>query len=301
MYGSEQEVRVGFAGLGVMGGPMALRLQGNGWPLMVWNRTITKANQLKEAGAQVAGSLADLANCRVVVLMLFDAEAVRDVLIREGGLLRGETVPDVVVNMSTIDTVTAGEMSTACAAKGCEYLASPVSGSTQFAKEGKLTVIVSGPQAAFAKVEPILSVMGTRVLHIGEGVEANLAKLCINLVIGASSSALMEAIAMTSKGGIDRATYLSILNESVIGSAYSRYKTPHLVELDFTPAHSLNGLDKDYNLIEQTAEALGVTIPITAMVHQQIRAAMGRGEGELDMTGILKQYLRDAGLDQEPS
>lgn len=134
------------------------------------------------------------------------------------------------------------------------------------------------------------------MLHVGEGVEAHVVKLAVNMVIGAYASAMYEALTLCLKDGVDESTYLGILNESVIGTPCSRYKAAGLVDHDYTPGHTISGLDKDFGLIELTAGSLGVATPITALVRQQIRAAVGRGEGALDMTALLEQCLRDAGL-----
>lgn len=299
--------RVGFAGLGIMGAPMSRRLLDQGRSLVVWNRSAEKADALAEEydGVEVVSAPADLAGCDVVLGMMLHTAACERLLLGDDGLLTADRPPKVLVNMATIDPRSSVRFREACLERGCEYLAAPVSGSTMFAREGKLTIITSGSPDTFDAVRPLLADAGQQVLHVGEGVEAHLLKLAVNMVIGAYSSAMYEAITLCLKGGVDEGAYLNILNESVIGTPFSRYKTAGLVAHDYTPGHTVRGLDKDFELIELTARSLGAAIPVTSLVRQQIRAGVGRGEGHLDMTALLKQYLRDAGLaevaDHEPA
>ena len=290
--------RIGFAGIGIMGAPMVRRLLDQGRSVVVWNRTAEKASDVAAGhdAAEVVSRPADVTKADVVILMLLDTAACERVLLAPDGLLQADRLPKVVVNMSTIDPLSSARLREACVGRGCDYVAAPVSGSTLFAREGMLTIIASGTSDAFESVRPILEDLGKRVLHVGEHVEGNLLKLAVTMVIGAYSSAMYEAMALCRKGGVDEATYLSILNESVIGTAYSRYKTPALIAHDYAPAHSVSGLAKDYDLMDLTAQWLNTPIPITAIVRQQLRAAVGRGDGALDMTALLDQYLRDAGL-----
>lgn len=289
--------RVGFAGIGLMGEPMAAHLLETGHQVLAWNRTREKAQRLAdEHGAEVAPSPADLAGCDVVVVMLLAADHVRTALFGPDGVLSGDRTPRVVVNMSTVEVPAAQEIAAECERRGCAYLAAPVSGSTSYAREGKLTVIASGAQQPFETVQPLLSTMGKKVLYTGSGVEANLIKLAVNMVIGATNSALAEALALVAKGGVQESVYLDVLNQSVIASPWIEYKTKQLIDHDYTPGHTLRGLDKDYALMATTADAAGVPLPITSFVHQQIRSAIGHGDGETDMTGLVKHAFGAAGL-----
>jgi 3-hydroxyisobutyrate dehydrogenase len=287
---------VGFAGIGLMGTPMAVRLAPD-HQLRVWNRTPEKAEAfVADHGGTAVAAPADLAACEVVLLMLLDTPAVRRTLLDADGLLSANRHPKVVVNMSTIETPAAEEFREAVERAGIGYVAAPVSGSTAYARDGQLTILASGDEDALTLARPVLERLGRMVLRVGSGTEANLVKLCVNLVIGATNAALMEALAMAAKGGVDEGTYLEVLNESVIGSAYSRYKTDQLIQHNFTPGHTLGGLDKDYRLMMATSEALGAPLPITSFVHQMIRSSVGRGDGKLDMTALLKQAYAAAGL-----
>lgn len=289
--------RIGFAGTGLMGLPMAARLLDTGHQVLAWNRTQEKAQRLAdEHGAEVAASPAELAACDVVVVMLLAADHVRAALFGDQGILSGDRTPRVIINMSTIEVPAAEEVAAECMNRGCAYLAAPVSGSTSYAREGQLTIVASGAQQSFDAVQPVLAAMGKAVLYTGSGVTANLIKLAINMVIGATNSALAEALALVVKGGVDEATYLDVLNQSVIASPWIEYKTKQLVEHDYTPGHTLRGLDKDYGLMAATADSSGVPLPITSFVHQQIRSAIGRGDGEADMTALVKHAFQAAGL-----
>lgn len=290
--------RVGFAGIGLMGGPMAANLLETGREVLAWNRTPEKSRRLADDhGAKVATSPAELAECDVVVLMLLAADHVRGVLFGPDGVFSGSHAPRVVVNMSTVEIPAAEEIAARCAERGSAYLAAPVSGSTSFAREGKLTIIASGEEESFQAVRPLLDTLGQKVIYTGSGVDANLIKLAVNMVIGATNSALAEALALIAKGGVGESAYLEVLNQSVIASPWIAYKTKQLIEHDFTPGHTLRGLDKDYALMATTADAAEVPLPVTSFVHQQIRGAIGRGDGEADMTGLVKHAFLEAGLE----
>lgn len=276
---------------------MAFRLLDTGHRVLAWNRTREKAQLLADDhGAEVAASPADLAQCDVVVVMVLAADHVRAALFGDDGILSGEKKPRIIVNMSTIEVPAAEDIAAECAKRGCEYLAAPVSGSTSYAREGQLTIIASGEQRSFDTVRPVLAAMGKKVLYTGEGVNANLIKLAVNMVIGATNSALAEALALVVKGGVDEATYLDVLNQSVIASPWIEYKTKQLAAHDYTPGHTLRGLDKDFALMATTADSTGVPLPVTSFVHQQIRGAIGRGDGDADMTALAKQAFLEAGL-----
>lgn len=290
--------RVGLAGTGLMGGPMAARLLESGRQLVAWNRTEGKVDALvRDFGAEKATTPAELAGCDVVLVMLLAADHVRELLFGSEGVLSSDRAPRVVVNMSTIEVPAAEELRARCAERGVAYVAAPVSGSTGYAREGRLTIVLSGASQTVQALHPLLEQLGRRILVVGKGVEANLVKLAINMVIGATNSALSEALAMAVKGGVTETTYLEALNESVIASPWLEYKTKQLIEHDFAPAHTLHGLNKDYGLMAATATALGVPLPVTSLVHQQIRTSIGHGDGDADMTALVRQAFRAAGLE----
>lgn len=291
---------IGFAGIGLMGGPMSRRLAAT-HKLVAWNRTTGKANALAaEAPAgnvRVAATPKELAACDVVVLMLIDDAAAHDVLLGPDGVFASDDRPKIVVNMSTIGILAAESLRAACEERGVAYVSSPVSGSTAYAADGQLTIIVSGPPEAIEAVRPLLEEVGKQTLVVGTGTQANLAKLCVNLIIGATNQALAESLAMGLKGGITEETLLGVLESSVIVSPWLRYKVKQLIAHDFTPGHTIRGLDKDWWLMEEASRELQAPLPVTALVHQKIRAAVGHGHGELDMIAVLKDAYRAAGLE----
>lgn len=291
---------IGFAGIGLMGGPMSRRLAASR-KLVAWNRTAAKASELAaaapEGAVRVAAAPKELAACDVVLLMLIDDAAAHEVLLGPEGVFAADERPKIVVNMSTIGILAAETLRAACEERGVAYVSSPVSGSTAYAADGQLTIIASGPPEAVEAVTPLLDELGKQTLVVGTGTQANLAKLCVNLIIGATNQALAESLAMGLKGGIDEETLLGVLESSVIVSPWLRYKVRQLIDHDFTPGHTLHGLNKDWWLMEEASRVLEAPLPVTALVHQKIRAAVGHGHGELDMIAVLKDAYRAAGLD----
>jgi 3-hydroxyisobutyrate dehydrogenase-like beta-hydroxyacid dehydrogenase len=165
---------------------------------------------------------------------------------------------------------------------------------------GKLTMAVSGPSAAFDAVEPILTQLGQSVTYVGDGEAARLVKLCHNLLLGVVTQSLSEITVLAEKGGTSRAAFLEFLNNSVLGSAFSRYKSPALVNLDFPPTFTMPLLRKDFDLGLAAARELEVPMPIASATAQLVASAVGAGHRENDFAELILEQARRAGLDIEP-
>jgi 3-hydroxyisobutyrate dehydrogenase-like beta-hydroxyacid dehydrogenase len=292
---------VGWIGVGRMGLALCHRLLGAGVDLTVYNRTREKVTELAEAGASVADSPAKLADRDIVVTMVSDPAAFRSVTTGPDGLFSVPGVsPQVLVDSSTVSADVSEEVREAARARGCELLAAPVSGNPKVVKSGRLTVVASGPTSAFEKASPLLEMFGSGVSYVGEGDAARLVKICHNLMLGIVSQTLAETAVLAERAGVSRADYMEFINMSVMGSTFTKYKSPGIVNLDFSPSFTGHLLRKDFELGLEAGRQLAVPLPTAALVHQMIVAMIGRGFGDEDFMRLLSVEADSAGIQLAP-
>lgn len=286
---------LGWIGTGRMGSALCERLLEAGHDLWVYNRTAAKVEPLAELGATVVGSPADLAGRDIVFTMVGGPQDVLDVTLGPGGVLSGDDHPGILVDATTIDPVTAAELRESGVKLGTSVLAAPVSGNPKVVRAGKLTTVVSGPTAAYEEALPYLEAFGRKVTYVGEADEARLVKLCHNLMLGVVSQSLAEITMLAEAAGVSRYDFLDFLNDSVMGSTFTRYKSPALVNLDWTPTFTWHLLRKDFELGLATGRELDVPLPTAALVHEMIIEGIGRGYGDQDFGALLEMEASAAG------
>ena len=292
---------VGWIGTGRMGAAMATRLARAGADLAVWNRTRSKAEPLAAHGATVVASIGDLAGRDVVFTMVSSDKDLVEVLTGDGGLLRdAHRLPGVIVDASTVSSETSEQMRAACATAGVAFLASPVSGNGKVVAAGKLTLVVSGDEDTYNKVRPLLEAIASHVTYVGEGETARLAKICHNLLLGVVTQSMAEITVLAEKGGMSRAAFLEFLNNSVMGSVFSRYKSPAFVHLDYTPTFTPVLLRKDFDLGLAAARALDVPMPVAAATQQVVQQLVSSGRVDEDFALLLDQQAAASGLELKP-
>ncbi|WP_210587708.1 NAD(P)-dependent oxidoreductase [Streptomyces sp. GESEQ-35] len=293
--------RVGWIGTGRMGSAMVRRLLAAGYEVTVHNRTAAKAEPLRQDGAAVATSLARLADQEVVFTMVAADAALTEVTLGEHGLLRQTTVPGVLVECSTVSSETSFQVRAEAVKAGVRMLAAPVSGNPSAVESGTAAFVVSGPVEAYDVVRPLLSAICGAATHVGEGEEARLVKIAHNLFLGAVIQSLAEITVLAEKGGVRRSDFLAFINTSVLGSVFTRYKTPALTTLDFTPTFTPQLLRKDFELGLAAARESGVSMPVAALVHQLVQGAeQAQGQdGPVDFAVLLAEVARSAGLSLE--
>jgi 3-hydroxyisobutyrate dehydrogenase len=292
---------VGWIGTGRMGSAIAARMLDAGVDLWAYNRTRSKAEPLVEKGAKIVDSPADLAERDIVFTMVGGPADVLAVTIGEGGVLtRSDAHPRIVVDATTIDPATSQVLSARAAELGVDILAAPVSGNPKVAKAGRLTAVVSGPPAAFEVARPYLDLFGRKVTYVGEGDEARLVKICHNLMLGIVAQTLAEITVLAEAAGVSRADFLDFLNDSVMGSTFTRYKTPAFVNLDYTPTFTWHLLRKDFELGLDSGRQLDVPLPTAAVVHQIVVDGIGQGYGDQDFAALLTRLARASGRELEP-
>jgi 3-hydroxyisobutyrate dehydrogenase-like beta-hydroxyacid dehydrogenase len=293
--------RVGWIGIGRMGLELASRLLRAGHDIVVWNRTREKAEPLAELGATIVDTPADLASCDIVVTMVSSSDVFELVTVGDNGLLtRAGAAPKVLVDSSTISEEASERVRAAATRVGTQVLAAPVSGNPKVVRSGRLTTVVSGPQEAFDLAKPILATFGQKVTYVGEDDAARLVKICHNLLLGVVSQTLSEITVLAEKGGVARSDFLEFINSSVMGSVFTRYKTPAMVNLDYRPTFTSHLLRKDFELGLAAARELDVPLPTAALVHQLVTQLIGNGHGEDDFITLLEMEARGAGHTLEP-
>ncbi|MGH9019410.1 MAG: NAD(P)-dependent oxidoreductase [Acidimicrobiales bacterium] len=289
--------RIGWVGCGRMGSAMSTRLIRAGLDVRVTNRTRDKAEALGALGATVVDSPRDLADCDVVFVMVSANDDLREVTAGADSLLSNpRRAPGVIVDCSTVSAEVSAEMREACAARGVEFLAAPVSGNPKVVASGRLTLCASGSRAAFDVAEPLLNQLGAGVTYVGEGEVARLVKICHNVMLGVVAQALTEVLTLAESGGVSRAALLEFFNSSVMGSAFTRYKSPALVHLDFTPTFTPVLLEKDFDIGLGAARDAGVPMPVASLVRELVASAVGAGYESEDFAVLLLEQARRSGM-----
>jgi 3-hydroxyisobutyrate dehydrogenase len=292
---------VGWIGAGRMGAAMAARLATAGHKVTVWNRTRAKAEPLTEVGAVVADTISELRGMDVVFTMVSTNKDLEQVLLGEGGLLADPTdVPRILVDCSTVEQDASERVRAACTERGVAFLACPVSGNGKVVKAGKLTLVASGPEETYRRVEHLLQAIGKGVTYVGDGDVARLVKICHNLMLGVVTQNLAEIVVLAEKGGVSRAAFMEFLNNSVMGSVFTRYKTPAIVKLDYTPTFTPILLRKDFDLGLAAAHDLDVPMPVSAATAQAVQASVSSGRVDEDFAILLDLQAHNSGITLAP-
>jgi 3-hydroxyisobutyrate dehydrogenase-like beta-hydroxyacid dehydrogenase len=288
---------IGWIGAGRMGFQLATRLLEAGHDVTVYNRTRSKAEPLVALGAKVVDRPSDLAELDVVFIMVSAPKDLEEVTMGAHGVLTVEgKSPKVIIDSSTVSTEVSERVRAFATSKGTKLLAAPVSGNPAVIAAGKLTVAVSGPRDVYDEVAGLINLFGRKVTYVGEGEVARLVKIAHNIMLGVVSQTLAEIITLTEKAGVERAAFLEFLNDSVMGSIFTRYKSPAIVNLDFTPTFTIPLLLKDFDLGLDAAYELQVPMPITAAAQQITASARGAGYIEEDFMILLLEQARRAGM-----
>jgi 3-hydroxyisobutyrate dehydrogenase-like beta-hydroxyacid dehydrogenase len=217
-----------------------------------------------------------------------------------GVLSRPDARPSVIIDSTTIDPGTSSTLRDRAGEHGTAVVAAPVSGNPKVVKSGRLTVVASGPRDAYDRSEPYLQTFGRKVTYVGAGDEARLVKICHNLMLGVVTQSMAEITMLAEAAGVSRADFLEFLNESVMGSTFTRYKTPAFVNLDYTPTFTWHLLRKDFELGLEQGRELDVPLPTAALVHQIVQTGIGRGFGDQDFAALLTMAAEAAGRSIEP-
>jgi 3-hydroxyisobutyrate dehydrogenase-like beta-hydroxyacid dehydrogenase len=292
---------IGWIGAGRMGFAMAGRLLKAGFDVTIYNRTKSKAEPLTELGGTIVNTPADLADRDIVFTMISGPDDLKAVTLGENGVLTvSGTVPNLLIDCSSVDEEASAFVRAEAGKRGTAMLAAPVSGNAKVVKAGKLSIVASGPKESFTMAEPYLEALGRGVSYVGEGELARMVKICHNVLLGVTIQCLAEITVLAEKGGVPRHAFLDFINKSVMGSMFSTYKTPALVNLDMTPTFTPVLLRKDLDLGLRAARARGVPMPVTAITREVIQQLIGSGVTEQDFAMLLQHTAKLSGLTLEP-
>jgi 3-hydroxyisobutyrate dehydrogenase len=293
-----KQYRLGWVGTGRMGYAMASRLLKSGCEVAVYNRTRAKAEPLAEFGAIIVDSPTDLADRDMVFTMVSGSDDLIEVVTGSKGILSHvNRAPKFLVDCSSVSTEASAAIRARAAARGIAMLAAPVSGNAKVVTAGLLSVVVSGPEAAFKIAEPYLSLLGRGVSYVGEGELARMVKICHNIFLGVVTQSLAEITVLAEKGGVPRHAFLDFINKSVMGSLFTKYKTPAFVNLDWTPTFTPYLLRKDLDLGLEAGHTLGVPQPLTALTREIVQSMIGNGYNGIDFGALLALEAKAAGLE----
>lgn len=289
---------VGFIGLGNMGKPMALNLLEAGFPLVVWNRTEAKAEEVLEAGARWAATPRAVAEASDTVLtVLADAPAVREVLLGDEGVVHAAREGLTVVEMSTIapaDSVAVGE---ALGRAGVAYLDAPLSGSTQAAADAALTILVGGEAETLERVRPLLEAVGKRIFHMGPRGSGCYMKLVNNVILAAVLAGYAEAFVLGRKAGLEGHRIFDVVQAGSANCPLLASKGKAIADRNFSPTFALRMMRKDLALALKTAAGVGVPMPLTAAMKELHEAGLAQGLGDDDFSAIVRVFEGLAALD----
>jgi 3-hydroxyisobutyrate dehydrogenase-like beta-hydroxyacid dehydrogenase len=293
--------RIGWIGIGRMGYAMAARLAKQGADLTVWNRTRAKAEPLSKHGAKIASALSELAACDIVFVMVSTWDDVREVIAGPGGLLSADAPRTrLIVECSSISLEGSAELRSLLAERGIELLAAPVSGNAKVIEAGRLSFVCSGPRPAFDRALPYLRMIAPAASYVGEGELARIVKICHNVFLGVVIQSLAEITVLAQKAGVPRHAFLDFINQSVMGSTFTRYKTPALVNLDFKITFTPALLRKDLDLGLNAGREFDVPMPLASFTRDQVQALIGLGLGDEDFAKLIVLQARASGIELEP-
>ncbi len=295
-------MKVGFIGLGAMGSAMAANLLKAGHEVTVWNRSPQAAEALRALGAAVADTPAQAASGEVLLSMLANDQAVRDVLL-EGALLDALPRGAVHVNHATISLALAQELAAAHAARGIGYVAAPVFGRPDIAAAAKLNMLAAGAAESVRRVEPLLAAMAGRIWPLGEAPErANVAKLAGNFMLVTAIESMAEAVALTRAHGVSAEDFLAIMTSTLFASPVYQGYGKAIAERRYEPPGFALALGlKDVGLALAAGAAGQVPLPLAEVLRDSLQEAMAAGDGGKDLAALAEAAARRAGLDRGES
>ncbi|HEY4856625.1 MAG TPA: NAD(P)-dependent oxidoreductase, partial [Xanthobacteraceae bacterium] len=272
-----EKKKIGWIGMGRMGYPMAERLLKAGYDVSIWNRTRSKAEPLGKAGAKIVGNLLELKEVEVLFSIVSTGKDLDQVYFGKNSITgHGGKIPKIFVDCSTIAVEESAAIRDRLSQLGSEFVAAPVSGNAKVIKAGKLSAVISGNEAACKTVTPMLAAIAPRgVSYVGEGELARVCKIAHNVMLGVVIENLIEITLLANKMGVPRHAFLAFINNSVMGSMFTAYKSPALVNLDWTTTFTPELLRKDIDLGLSLGREWDVPMPVTAATRELLQSHFG--------------------------
>ncbi len=294
----DQRERVGFIGLGIMGRGMARNILKAGFPLRVWNRTASRMDELVVEGAGPASSPGDLAfHSDIIITCVSDTPDVEQVLLGEGGVIHGARPGSLVIDMSTISPQATQRIAAQLAERHIHMLDAPVSGGSEGAARGTLSIMVGGDVTQFERALPVFQAMGTTITHLGPIGAGQTTKLVNQILVVGHALAMSEALLFAQAGGVDLRKALEAVSGGAAGSWMLSNRGPQILARDWRPGFTIDLQQKDLRLVLQEADRLGVPLPGTALIHQLYRTLQARGLGHEGNHALIKALENLAGIE----
>jgi len=284
---------IALIGLGLMGRPMGMNLLKAGYTLAVWNRTAGRADELVAAGAKLAKSPREAASAADFLLtMVSDPPALEEVLWGANGAIEALKRGGIYMDSSTISPAMARKISVACSERGVRFLDAPVTGGDWGAKKGELVFMIGGDAETLKEAEPILGVMGKKWFHLGPNGAGQTIKLAMNMILALEVDALAEALALTTRAGIQGEKLVEVLQSSMGRSGLLDVKAPNLLKGEYTPSFPLRLMHKDLGLALDLANQIGVALPATAAARETYNYVKGASQEDLDYSAVMKFWKK---------
>jgi 3-hydroxyisobutyrate dehydrogenase len=297
--GKEMPESIGFIGLGIMGRSMAHNLLKAGFQVTVWNRTEWRMHPLVEAGAREGRSPADVAGgSDIVITCVSDTPDVREVILGQEGVLEGAREGDLVIDCSTISPQATQEIATRLNDRGIQMLDAPVSGGSEGAARGTLSIMVGGPAEQFERARPVLEAMGETITHVGtENGAGQTAKLVNQILVVVTMLGVAEALLFAQAGGLDLEKTLAAVEGGAAGSWMLSNRGPQVLDRDWRPGFTVDLQQKDLRLVLEAADQMGVPLPATGLVFQFYRTLQKQGLGSEGNHALVKALEHLAGFE----
>ena len=291
-------MKIGYAGMGIMGRGMAGCLLRAGHDVTVWNRTRARTDDLAAAGSQVADSPAELATtCDVILICVSDTPDVEDVTLGDGGLIHGIGEGKLVVDHSTISASATRRLAATVQASGAGWVDAPVSGGSEGAAQGTLSIMVGGDEADVERARPYMEAYGTSITHVGPVGAGQMVKQVNQVLVVVNALAVSEALLLAKAGGLDLDATIEAVKGGAAGSWMLANRGPQVVDRDWRPGFTIDLQQKDLRLVLESADELAVPLPATSLVFQMYRALQRRGLGHEGNHAMVKALEEMAGLE----
>lgn len=283
----EAAMEVGFLGLGIMGKAMAANLLRHGFRVTVWNRTLSKCDELVAMGAAVGDTPASVvAKCKYTIAMLSDPSAALSVVFDKDGVLEQIGEGKGYVDMSTVDAATSCKISEAVKQKGGAFVEAPVSGSKKPAEDGQLVILAAGDKALYDDMVPAFDILGKKSFFLGEMGNGAKMKLVVNMIMGSMMNAFSEGLCLADKSGLSPQTLLDVLDLGAIANPMFKMKGPSMLQGSYNPAFPLKHQQKDMRLALSLGDENAVSMPVAAAANEAFKKARSLGLGDLDFSAV---------------
>jgi 3-hydroxyisobutyrate dehydrogenase len=289
---------VGFIGLGIMGQGMARNLLKAGFEVCVWNRTASAMDPLVEAGASAGESPADVAaRCGIVVTCVSDTPDVEAVILGDDGVIHGAEAGTLVIDCSTISPTATKAIAITLEKRGVHMLDAPISGGSEGAAQGTLSIMVGGEADQVERAMPVLKAMGRTITHVGPQGAGQTVKLVNQVLVVGTMQAVGEALLLAQAGGLDLSKTLDAVSGGAAGSWMLSNRGPQVVERDWRPGFTIDLQQKDLRLVLEAADEFGVPLPATSQIFQWYRSLQARGLGAEGNHALVKALEHLAGIE----